>query len=105
MFPKRPIMAAGVLLLFTLSAAAQPFCTAAGDIKTPTFEIEPSLIVRDPDVLDTTFQEIGDTSNSVGDPGERVFSFKRTIGALLTSAGMPNSEANRASLVRTLLAT
>lgn len=97
------VMAGGVLLLTISTAAAQSnFCTTTGGTLTPAFSTEPAMLERNRSVLDTTFGAAGRTG---GEPSERLFSFKRTIGALLTSANMTNNPANREALVRTMFDT
>lgn len=99
-------------IALTLSAVTLPgsgfaqapaqFCTASGDTLTPTFAVEPAMLERSADVLNTTFGQAG-ISYPGGSETERLFSFKRTIGALLTSAGMADTAANREALVQTML--
>jgi hypothetical protein len=85
----------------TLPAVAQTFCQANGNKTSLSFGIKPSLVVHSDGVLDTTFA----SGQSGGAPGERLFSFQRTIGAILDSAKAPNNETSREALVNTMLAS
>ena len=66
------------------------------------FDVRPSLVVTSDAILDTTFDDAG---LSGGDPTERLFSFEHTIGAILESAGAPNTATSREAFVQTMLDT
>lgn len=90
--------------MLTSQAVAQPadFCTPSGNAMSLNFDIRPSLVVNSDAVLDTTF---GDAGIGGGDPGESLFSFKHTIGSILETAGVPNTETDREAFVQTMLDT
>src|SRR5688572_29387189 len=96
----------GALLVSTSAAAlpvqAQQFCSTSGTVTTLNFNVTPSLVVNSDAILDTTFDDAG---LSGGDPTERLFSFKHTIGAILESAQAPNTATAREAFVQTMLDT
>ena len=77
----------GALLVSTSAAAlpvqAQQFCSTSGTVTTLNFNVKPSLVAHSDAIMETTF---GDAGLSGGDPDERLFSFKRTIGSILEFA-------------------
>jgi hypothetical protein len=95
----------GALLVWT-SAAVLPaqaqFCSTSGTVTTLNFDVRPSLVVNKDAILDTTF---GVAGLSGGDATETLFSFKHTVGAILESAGAPNTAASREAFVQTMLDT
>ena len=102
-----PRKIAAVLLASCIAtgAAAQPFqlCTQTDDNRMALgFGIEPSLVEHSGDVLDQTFNQ---AAIGGGAPNEKVFSFARTLGQILESAGAPNSAASREAFLQTMLDT
>jgi hypothetical protein len=93
-------------LLVSTSAAVLPaqaqFCSTSGTVTTLNFDVRPSLVVNKDAILDTTF---GVAGLSGGDATETLFSFKHTVGAILESAGAPNTAASREAFVQTMLDT
>ena len=91
-------------LLVSTSAAVLPaqaqFCSTSGTVTTLDFNVRPSLVVNSDAILNTTFNDAG---LSGGDPTETLFSFKHTIGAILESAGAPNTVTSREAFVQTML--
>jgi hypothetical protein len=102
MFTLRIIGAALLSAAAALPAQAQDFCQMAGDDISLGFDVSPSLVVNSDAILDMTFDDAG---LSGGDPTERLFSFKHTIGAILESAQAPNTAASREAFVQTMLST
>ncbi|MES2666514.1 MAG: hypothetical protein V4712_10470 [Pseudomonadota bacterium] len=102
--PKRNLVSSLVAVVAVmaapLSAQVSTFCTAAGSGKfSLPFDIAPSLVVNSDGVMDATRGSLG----LDGAADERAFSFRRTIGALLASAGAPADDAARIAFVQTLL--
>lgn len=85
-----------------LSAQAQTFCQVNGDLTSLEFDVKPSLVAHSDAIMDTTFGAAGLTG---GAAGERLFSFQRTIGSILESAGATNDQASREAFVQTMLDT
>ena len=83
-----------------IGAAESPFCKrgegADGKIKLD-YEIRPSLVVAD-ETLDVPMSAIG-----AGSSTESAFSFGRTLGSILRSAGQPDNAATRAALLGTMI--
>lgn len=100
-----PIVTAFVSLLvvgFPTSTLSQQFqlCTAETDGSfSPHFNIAPSMVVNDDAVLDKTRGDLGLNGNA----GERAFSFRRTIAAILESAGGDSGQAAQEAFVQTML--
>jgi hypothetical protein len=91
------------LLLSTSLTQAQRsnMCTVTADQKfSLRFDVKPSLVVHDA-AMDVTFGQAGVT----GTPGEKLFSFSRTVGAVLQSAGGDNTPAGRAAFLQTMINT
>src|SRR5687767_8142285 len=87
-----------------LSANAQStnFCTPAGGKTQLGFNVKPSLVAHSEAIMKTTFK---DAQISGGEPAERLFSFKRTIGSILKSVNKPDDQAARVAFVQTMLDT
>ncbi|MCC2663602.1 MAG: hypothetical protein K0S35_1524 [Geminicoccaceae bacterium] len=103
MFTRKVIGAALLSTAAALPALAADFCQAVGDKIALDFEVKPSLVAHSDAIMDTTFDDAGLPG---GDPGERLFSFKRTIGAILESAGDvggTNTPAAREAFVQTMI--
>ena len=85
-----------------IGAAQSQFCKpgdgADGKIKLD-YDIRPSLVVAD-ETLDVPMSAV-----SIGGGGEGAFSFSRTIGAILKSAGQPDDPAARTTFLRTMIAS
>ncbi|MBB4170795.1 hypothetical protein [Rhizobium sp. BK538] len=99
-------MAAAVTVVAALidPALGQSFkiCTPEGDgTFTPNFNAVPSMVVHSDAVMDTKRGDIG----LGGTASERVFSFSRTISAVLASAGGDTSPAAQKEFVKSMLAT
>jgi hypothetical protein len=99
---KRAGIAALVLGWFPSAWAqeAPQICTP-GDKIGLNFQKKPSMVVDD-DTLDLTFTQAG-LSNPHGADSERLFSFGRTIGALLDSAGATSTDAAEAMRLKEAL--
>lgn len=85
-------------------ALAQTFnlCTAEGDGSfTPHFNVSPSMVVHSDGVLDATRGPLG----LDGTASERVFSFSRTIAAILASAGGETNVASQRAFIASMLTT
>ncbi len=100
----RIVAAAVAAMLMTtapLGATQSNFCKpgegAGGRIKLD-YEIRPSLVVAD-ETLDVPMSSIG-----AGGSGESAFSFARTIGAILKSAGQADDQAAREAFLGTMIA-
>jgi hypothetical protein len=103
MFTRKFIGAALMSTVAALPALAQDFCQAAGDKISLDFEVKPSLVAHSDAIMDTTFGAAGEAG---GAPNERLFSFARTIGAILESAssfGGTNTPVAREAFVQTML--
>jgi hypothetical protein len=84
-----------------LSAQAQTFCQTNGGLTSLEFDVKPSLVAHSDAIMDTTF---GGAGLPGGDPDERLFSFRRTIGSILeTAEAGSNTPAAREALVQTML--
>ncbi|MFK3967940.1 hypothetical protein ACI2KT_30670 [Ensifer adhaerens] len=85
-------------------AAAQNFkvCTTdAGGVLQPKFGVVPSLVVHSDTIMDLQRSALG----LPGDAGERVFSFKRTITNILSSAGSVSDLAAAEAFLQTMIGT
>ena len=101
MFTRKVIGAALLSTAAALPALAADFCQAVGDKISLDFDVKPSLVAHSDAIMETTF---GDAGLAGGDPGERLFSFKRTIGAILESASERDERpAAREAFVQTML--
>ena len=78
------------------------FCTESAGKTELGFAVKPSLVANADAIMDTTFADVGLTG---GDPTELLFSLKHTIGAILESAGAPNTPASREGFLQTMLDT
>ncbi|HEX6014689.1 MAG TPA: hypothetical protein VFY87_23430 [Geminicoccaceae bacterium] len=87
---------------FPVHAQSTNFCTEAGGQIELGFAVKPSLVAHSDAIMDTTFADAG---LSGGDPTERLFSLKHTIGAILESAQAPNTPAAREAFLQTMLDT
>lgn len=85
--------------------ATSPYCMPGenGAAATLDFDIRPSLVVTDA-TLDVTFGSAFPQGGE-GAPGERLFSFSRTIGSILRSAGAPDDQTSREDFVRTMISS
>ena len=99
----RIVSAAVAAMLATtapLQADVSKFCKPGegvdGKIKLD-YNIRPSLVIDDA-TLDVAMSEI-----SSGDGNESAFSFARTIGAILKSAGLPDDAVAREAFLRTMI--
>ena len=82
-----------------LGAEPSKFCKAgegANDKIRLDYEIRPSLVVAD-ETLDVPMSSIG------GSGDESAFSFARTLGAILKSAGQPDDPATRQAFLGTMI--
>ncbi|TIT02671.1 hypothetical protein [Mesorhizobium sp.] len=99
------LMATGLAFaLITAPSLAQPFemCTAESDGSfTPRFQIEPSMVVHTGPILDLTRNDLA----LGGVATEGAFSFNRTVGAILRSAGAADDQAAKVAFVQNLLDT
>ena len=84
MVTRNTLAAALASTSLVLPAQAQNFCQTSGDKISLGFEVKPSLVAHSDAIMETTF---GDASLTGGEADESLFSFKRTIGAILESAG------------------
>ncbi len=103
MFTRKIIGAALLSAAAALPALAADFCQAVGDKIALDFEVKPSLVAHSDAIMDTTFGAAGVVG---GAPGERLFSFARTIGTILESAsdfGGANTPAAREAFVQTMI--
>jgi hypothetical protein len=94
--------AASAVCLYSLSVQAQyaNFCTGGGDEKFSLgFDIKPSLVVHSDAVMDATRGDLGLDGNA----NERAFSLRRTIGAILESAGSASDDAAQQAFVQTMI--
>lgn len=101
---KHAAMAALLTCVSAVEAGANSeFCTpgANGGKSTLNFQIKPSMVVHD-ETMDVTFGDAA-LANPGGQDSERLFSFARTIGAILQSAGATNDAQSREALVGTLI--
>ena len=94
-------------LLVSTSAAALPvqaqICQTTGAVISLGFEVKPSLVAHSEPSW--TQRSMMPGLEPGGDPTERLFSFKHTIGAILESAEAPNTPASREAFVQTMLDT
>jgi hypothetical protein len=103
MFTHKVIGAALLSTAAALPAIAADFCQAVGDKIALDFEVKPSLVAHSDAIMETTFGAAGETG---GAQNERLFSFARTIGAILESAsdvGGTNTPAAREAFVQTMI--
>jgi hypothetical protein len=98
MVTRNTLAAALASTSLVLPAQAQNFCQTSGDKISLGFEVKPSLVAHSDAIMETTFDDV---SLPGGDEG--LFSFKRTIGAILESAGATNDQASRVAFVQTML--
>jgi hypothetical protein len=98
MVTRKTLAAALASTSLALPAQAQNFCQTSGDKISLGFDVKPSLVAHSDGIMDTTF----DDANLPGGD-ELLFSFKRTIGAILASAGVPNNQNSRVAFVQTML--
>jgi hypothetical protein len=100
MVTRNTLAAALASTSLVLPAQAQNFCPTSGDKISLGFEVKPSLVAHSDAIMETTF---GQANLPGGEADESLFSFKRTIGAILESAGVTNDEDSREKLVQTML--
>jgi hypothetical protein len=97
-------LAAGAAALCTLALPAEAqrssMCTAGEDgTFSLGFDVKPSMVVHSDALMDTTRGDLG----LDGEASERAFSFRRTIQAILESAGGPSDEAAQQAFVQGMI--
>jgi hypothetical protein len=104
--PGRLLISAAILPLAASSALAAPsdLCVVHGENDVEVdLDIKRSLVVHDDATLDVSFTDVGETPPDGNDGAASLFSFARTIGAILESAEVANTAPEREALVLSML--
>jgi hypothetical protein len=87
-------------------AETSPMCIKRPDGKLEvTLDNERSLVEKNGDVLETSFQSMGLTPPDGLKPDNSIFAFARTIGRILETANITNTAAEREALLTSMIRT